>query len=204
MGEILSKQMSLDVSYHTDTISVTIKVVSQAQFWWLLVVLCLPAWASAHFPSAFTPCQEDAPSWRNTACGFLCSQDFIFFHLMKHSACFICRHNYLIVCLSLFCFFLSFFSSRNQNQRTGILLEDLFWDCGHWLSWFSSRHMESNTWSTSSEFEQAGWLHWLPLWIHWCHPSCLYVYYGCSEKQSWHLSSKCCCDVMSSAPYSEV
>jgi len=109
MGEILSKQMSLDVSYHTDTISVTIKVVSQAQFWWLLVVLCLPAWASAHFPSAFTPCQEDAPSWRNTACGFLCSQDFIFFHLMKHSACFICRHNYLIVCLSLFCLFVSFF-----------------------------------------------------------------------------------------------
>lgn len=128
-----------------------------------------------------------------------------FFHLMKHSACFICRHNYLIVCLSLFvCLFVSFFSSRNQNQRTGILLEDLFWDCGHWLSWFFSRHMESNTWSTSSEFEQAGWLHWLPLWIHWCHPSCLYVYYGCSEKQSWHLSSKCCCDVMSSAPYSEV
>lgn len=35
--------MSLDVSYHTDTISVTIKVVSQAQFWWVSVVLCLPA-----------------------------------------------------------------------------------------------------------------------------------------------------------------
>ena len=34
---------------------------------------------------------------------------FHFFHLMKHSACFICRHNYLIVCLSLFCLFLSFF-----------------------------------------------------------------------------------------------
>lgn len=101
--------MSLDMSYRTDTISVTIKVVSQAQFWWLSVVLCLPAWASAHFPSAFTPCQEDAPSWRNTACGFLCSQDFIFFHLMKHSACFICRHNYLFVYLFLFvCFFLSF------------------------------------------------------------------------------------------------
>lgn len=53
-----------------------------------------------------------------------------------------CSIDYWIIYLLLLLF------CRNQSWKIGILLEVLFWDYGHSLSWFSSKLMESSIWSS--------------------------------------------------------
>lgn len=95
----------------------------------LFVVLNLSAWVAAHLPSAFPSHEEDASTlWRNTAYWYFSLLQGFFFAFDKHSACFMWKLSINSLFFSFCLFFVLFVClfSRNQNKRTGILLEDLF------------------------------------------------------------------------------